>query len=240
MNKNNIYKIIYKYKNINRNIQYDIFIFLGNTDSNIIKILNIIKDYNLFDVLTKLNINDHETLIKYYGIKWYNNFFNYHHIKYTFDDIIKNNMKTFIIKNLNEKLYSQYFSNFIDKVNIKFGYNEIIDNNLFLNKIKNNKILSGNVFDKLLLKGGNNDEEIINLNEIIDFDNMEDVVEDKKIINDINNIKNKNNIDNKYYFIDEKKYNNNHIDEKLINVYNKTYIYDMSIYNDDNIKYIKK
>lgn len=31
MNKN-IYKIIYKYKNINRNIQYDIFIFLGDTD----------------------------------------------------------------------------------------------------------------------------------------------------------------------------------------------------------------
>ena len=35
MNKN-IYKIIYKYKNINRNIQYDIFIFLGNTDKDII------------------------------------------------------------------------------------------------------------------------------------------------------------------------------------------------------------
>ena len=81
MNKNNIYKIIYKYKNINRNVQYDIFIFLGNTDKDIIKILDIIKNYNFFDVLTKLNINDHETLIKYYGLKWYNNFFNYYHIQ---------------------------------------------------------------------------------------------------------------------------------------------------------------
>jgi len=242
MNKNNIYKIIYKYKNINRNVQYDIFIFLGNTDKDIIKILDIIKNYNFFDVLTKLNINDHETLIKYYGLKWYNNFFNYYHIKYTYDDIIKNNMKTFIIKNLNDKLYNQYFLNFSDKINVKFGYNDIINNNLYLNQFKkNNKVLDGEIFNNILSGGnGDNDEEVIDINDIIDFDNIEDVVEDKKLITDINNIKNKNNIDSKYYFIDEKKYNNNHIDENLNNVFNKIYIYDMLIYNDDNIKNIKR
>ena len=241
MNKN-IYKIIYKYKNINRNIQYDIFIFLGNTDKDIIKILDIIKDYKFYDVLIKLDVKNHDILIKYYGEKWYNNFFNYQHIKNTFDEIIKNNMKSFILKNLNEKLYNIYFSNYNNKINIKFGFNEIINNNLYLNKIKNKNINDNDFYDKILLKGGNNenDEEVININDIIDFDNIEDIVEDNKLINDINNIKNKNNIDTKYYLLDEKKYNNNHIDENLNNVFNKIYIYDMSIYNDDNIKNIKK
>ena len=241
MNKN-IYKIIYKYKNINRNIQYDIFIFLGNTDKDIIKILDIIKDYKFYDVLIKLDVKNHDILIKYYGEKWYNNFFNYQHIKNTFDEIIKNNMKSFILKNLNEKLYNIYFSNYNNKINIKFGFNEIINNNLYLNQIKNKKINDNDFYDKILLKGGNNDndEEVINLNDIIDFDNIEDVIEDNKLINDINNIKNKNNIDTKYYYLDEKKYNNNHLDEILNNVFNKIYIYDMMIYNDDNIKNIKR
>ena len=231
MNKN-IYKIIYKYKNINRNIQYDIFIFLGNTDKDIIKILDIIKDYKFYDVLIKLDVKNHDILIKYYGEKWYNNFFNYQHIKNTFDEIIKNNMKSFILKNLNEKLYNIYFSNYNNKINIKFGFNEIINNNLYLNQIKNKKINDNDFYDKILLKGGNNDndEEVINLNDIIDFDNIEDVIEDNKLIDDINNIKNKNNIDTKYYYLDEKKYN----------VFNKIYIYDMLIYNDDNIKNIKR
>jgi len=249
MNKNIIYKIIYKYKNINRNTQYDIFIFLGNTDSSIINILNIINNYSFFDVLTKLNSNEHTILIEYYGINWYYNFFNYHHIKYTFDDIIKNNMKSFILKNLDINIYNNYFSNFNDKKNIDVGYNKIIDNNLYLNYIKNKNINNTEFFNKILL-GGNkndndnnndNDNEIINISDIIDININEEIelIDDKNLINEINNIKKKNKINNNYYLLNNKKFNN-HNDEKLINVYNKTYIYDFLIYNDDNIKNIKR
>ena len=187
MNKNNIYKIIYKYKNINKNIQYDIFIFLGITNTSIIDILNIIKNYSFLDVLTKLNSNYHLKLIEYYGDNWYNNFFTYHHINNIFNDIKINKMKSFIIKNLDIEIYNKYFSNYIDKKNIEVGYNNIINNNLYLNYIKKKNInnIDINLFNNFLI-GGNNDNnefEEINLNDIIDINEDIEIFNNNNIIN---------------------------------------------------------
>ena len=52
-------KVIHKYKNNNRKIQYNVLIFVGNLVSdNIIKIFKKIKDKNLYDALTELNDRD--------------------------------------------------------------------------------------------------------------------------------------------------------------------------------------
>ena len=49
---NNPVKIIYKYKNNKNRIQYQLYIFIGSlVDSNIVKILNKIKNLNFYDTL---------------------------------------------------------------------------------------------------------------------------------------------------------------------------------------------
>ena len=69
-------KIIHKYKNRNRKIQYNVLIFVGNLLSEATnKVLKKIKDKNLYDTLTELNDRDLEILNKEYGNKWYKYFF---------------------------------------------------------------------------------------------------------------------------------------------------------------------
>ena len=49
-------KVIHKYKNRNRKIQYNVLIFVGNLLSDSTnKVLKKIKDKNLYDTLTELN-----------------------------------------------------------------------------------------------------------------------------------------------------------------------------------------
>ena len=56
-------KIIHKFKNNNRSIQYNTYIFIGNLVNEEIKnILSIIKDKDLFNSLISLN----KKKIKYY------------------------------------------------------------------------------------------------------------------------------------------------------------------------------
>ena len=47
-------KIIWKYKNDNRRTQYLVYIFIGNITKSIKKILDKIKDLNLYDTLIQL------------------------------------------------------------------------------------------------------------------------------------------------------------------------------------------
>jgi len=85
-------KIIHKYKNRNRKIQYNVLIFVGNLLSESTnKVLKKIKDKNLYDTLTEINERDIEIMTKEYGSKWYKYFFIDKHIKHTFEKIIKPN-----------------------------------------------------------------------------------------------------------------------------------------------------
>ena len=69
-------KLIYKYKNLNRRIQYQLFIFIGfNIPENIKKILLKIEKLSFNDSILKLDNKEIEILTKYYGNNWYKKLF---------------------------------------------------------------------------------------------------------------------------------------------------------------------
>ena len=76
-------KIIWKYKNDNRRTQYMTYIFIGTVSKNIKKILDKIENLNLYDTLLQLTKDEYNQLEKFYGVNWYNKFFNLYHINNT-------------------------------------------------------------------------------------------------------------------------------------------------------------
>jgi hypothetical protein len=98
-------KIIYKYKNNNKRIQYQKFIFIGNTiEKNIKNILKKIKDLDLFNTLITISKKEYKILENKYGNYWYYKLFIEEHIKFTFNVINKNKQKKKdISKNLGKK-----------------------------------------------------------------------------------------------------------------------------------------
>ncbi|CAH6421508.1 VETF early transcription factor large subunit [uncultured virus] len=83
-------KIIFKYKNNNHRIQYQIYIFIGEVEDKIFKILKNIQDKTLLDSLLSLNKNDYQLMETRYGIFWYKKFFNTYHINGIINTIKKN------------------------------------------------------------------------------------------------------------------------------------------------------
>lgn len=74
-------KIIWKYKNNNRRIQYNTYIFIGNlVPRGIQEILNKIIDLKFYDTLVRLHKDEHKKLVDFYGHEWYLKFFNVYHI----------------------------------------------------------------------------------------------------------------------------------------------------------------
>ncbi len=74
-------KIIHKFKNNNRSVQYIQYIFIGsNVDEDIISILESIKNRTFYETIEYLSRNKLERLSNYYGPKWYKSFFNKYHL----------------------------------------------------------------------------------------------------------------------------------------------------------------
>jgi hypothetical protein len=74
-------KLIWKYKNNNRRIQYNTYIFIGNlVPHGVQTILNKIVDFKFYDALTKLHKDEHKKLVNFYGEYWYLKFFNVYHV----------------------------------------------------------------------------------------------------------------------------------------------------------------
>ena len=140
-------KIIWKYKNNNNRIQYNTYIFMGKMVSDKIKtILEKIKNYNFYDTLINLaNGPDYKTLEKFYGEKWYTNFFNVYHINSTIflikdtisqkDEIISLYGETWYEQNINIKeliskkiiySYESIIKSELEKNNFKKGRNVAI------------------------------------------------------------------------------------------------------------------
>ena len=64
-------KLIYKYKNLNKRSQYQLFIYIGYLlDDSTKKILLKIKTLNFYDTLMELSLKEIDHLIKIYGEKW--------------------------------------------------------------------------------------------------------------------------------------------------------------------------
>lgn len=87
-------KVIHKFKNSNRRIQYIQYIFIGsNTTESILLILDSIKNKTFYETFDFLSKNKLEQLSTYYGDKWYTYFFNRYHLSEQFNGILKNNNK---------------------------------------------------------------------------------------------------------------------------------------------------
>jgi hypothetical protein len=74
-------KIIHKFKNNNRRIQYKVYIFIGSLIPNdIYKLLELIKDKDFNTTLNTLSIADYNKLVNFYGEFWYEMVFISYHI----------------------------------------------------------------------------------------------------------------------------------------------------------------
>ena len=74
-------KIIHKFKNINRRVQYILYIFVGSlVPSSVYNVLKLIKDTDFYNTLITLKQNEYDLLVKTYGEYWYEFFFISYHI----------------------------------------------------------------------------------------------------------------------------------------------------------------
>lgn len=106
-------KVILKYKNNERKVQYHQYIYVGWIDKTLMGILNKIKELSFYESLIELSEKDFKKIEKEYGDKWYNKIFNKYHIldsikKIKKDDVSKKKLK----KKMGDKWYSNNISNY--------------------------------------------------------------------------------------------------------------------------------
>jgi hypothetical protein len=83
-------KIIHKFKNNNRRIQYIQYIFIGsNVNEEIMNILESIKNKTFFETIDTLSKQKIDKLTDYYGNEWYLSFFNRYHLSDQINSILK-------------------------------------------------------------------------------------------------------------------------------------------------------
>ena len=182
-------KIIFKFKNKNRRIQYNCYIFLGSLVDNKTKsILEKIKDLSLFDSLLKLSKKDVKILEEKYTIYWYKYFFNFYHLEFEFKKILSTDNKK---KQIKKRLGRDWFNKHI-KINklilpkLRHSYSYKTSKNLIYNIMVNKKrqknFLLGedkSIYDyrinELVQKGGDKEED----SEGFDLDNLHQMNMDK-------------------------------------------------------------
>ena len=102
-------KLIWKYKNNNKKIQYSIYIFVGSISKPMKKILDKISELNFYDTLINLTKDEYAQLEKYYGINWYNKFFNVYHLNNTIFQIRESSvLKNELIQKYSQKWYDTH------------------------------------------------------------------------------------------------------------------------------------
>jgi len=131
-------KIIHKFKNNNRRIQYKVYIFIGSlVPKNIMNILDIIIDKDFYTSLNILSNSDYQQLEQFYGEYWYEKFFISHHIKSQRLKIIETPSKK---KSLESKYNKEWYNKHIDNPPIKkvsYSFSAAYYNYLLMrNKIK--------------------------------------------------------------------------------------------------------
>jgi hypothetical protein len=131
-------KIIHKFKNTNRRIQYKVYIFVGSlVPRNIMKILESIEEKDFYTTLNTLSKNDYNELESMYGEFWYEKFFISYHINSMIKLILNTAVKR---KALETKYGKEWFKHHIMEPKVKkLSYSfasEYYNNLLFRNKIK--------------------------------------------------------------------------------------------------------
>ena len=166
-------KIIHKFKNNNRRIQYKIFIFIGAILSDeIIKILNSIKNKDFYNSLIYISNKQYKLIEDYYGKNWYEFFFISYHINSQIKIINNSPIKK---KELENKYGKEWFNihinnKIIQKISYSFAasyYDNLKDKKKILDikkidldyrstNIENNKLLKN-------IKGGMLDKNIMDM-----------------------------------------------------------------------------
>ncbi len=131
-------KIIHKFKNNNRRIQYKVYIFLGSlVPKDIMKILESITEKDFYTTLNTLPKTDYELLEKLYGEFWYEKFFISYHINSQRSSINNTGTKK---KSLETKYGKEWYNKHINEPPVKkvsYSFSSSYYNYLLMrNKIK--------------------------------------------------------------------------------------------------------
>lgn len=130
-------KIIHKFKNNNRRIQYKLYIFLGDQlPEEIINILEHIKNKDFYATLVYLSMKQFKTLESYYDAYWYKLFFVNDHLKNQFKIIESSPAKKREIEN---KYGKEWFGEHINKnklIKITYSFADYYYDNLLEEKKK--------------------------------------------------------------------------------------------------------
>ncbi len=132
-------KIIHKYKNSNKKVQYHCYIYLGPfVPANIKSILKKIQNIDFFNTLETISVKDEKELTKIYGNYWYEKFFISYHILKQKDVIFNNSAK----KNKVESKYGKEWFDFhfnkyeIQRKKMLYSYASIVEKYKLLRKRK--------------------------------------------------------------------------------------------------------
>jgi hypothetical protein len=167
-------KIIHKFKNNNKNIQYKVYIFIGSlVPKNIITILESINNKDFYTTLNTLSKSEYQNLEDFYGQFWYDKFFISYHVKNQRQIINNTNTKK---KAIETKFGKEWYKTHIIEppvTKVSYSYASLYYNNLLLrNKIKakTRKVemdfrtynIEGTIKEQLLVGGKlvNDDEEV--------------------------------------------------------------------------------
>jgi len=214
-------KVIYKYKNDNRKVQYQYFIFVGSLVGPAMqKIFKKIEKMNLFDALITLTEKEYGLLIATYGEQWYTFFFLTEHISFSIQNIVKSSQKrTDIIHKYNREWYDKHIVKNIYIKRSEYNYQSLFEQNNYIkfkhmknddNIDENNEYRTTNVNINLNKMVGGNDDEDDN----DDNDDEEDDSNDTDLLNF-----NKEN--DKYYEGEKLDIDETYDIEELENIYKK-------------------
>ena len=181
-------KIIHKFKNSNRRIQYKVYIFIGSLLSEeMIKILKIIENKDFFNSLLVLNNKQIKELEDYYGEYWYQKFFISHHLKAQIKQIDSTAVKKKqIISKFGEDWYKEHINiGIFKKISYSFAstyYENLLDKK---KKVLSNKkpeidfrtVVNDNKLDNLDNKLDNIDTDYQNQEQIGGLDDDDDIVD---------------------------------------------------------------
>ena len=144
-------KILFKYKNNNRRINYHVYVFVGPIPNNILKILKSIQDKSLYESLTSLNKTDYTKLADFYGEFWYKKFFNTYHINSAINIIKKNNQQADELKTrYGADWFAAHITGFrLAERKLFYSYEAIIKDEMLRKEIRRKKTRTREVEEKI-------------------------------------------------------------------------------------------
>ena len=179
-------KIIHKFKNNNRRIQYKVYIFIGSfVPKEIYTILDLIMNKDFYITLTMLNTQQYNSLVKYYGEFWYNKFFISYHIN-SQKQIINSNItkKTAIIAKYNETWYNKHIAN-LSTTQLSYSFASVYSNYFLMrNKLKTQTVKTGVDYRTYTIDSTQNKQSGGNSANIDDESTTENTTEDISIEED--------------------------------------------------------